>query len=97
MKKMTIITTDGCAGCSIQISNVKTVLEKHKDVALSIIRFESLTKKDINEYRNKRVYLKDFPTTIFTIDDVTTFKMTGSTAIPCIGRYVELYLKKKFV
>lgn len=95
MKKITVITTEGCTGCKVQLDNVKKVLEEYKDVALNVIPFESLTKKQINDYRDKRVSLRDFPTTIFTIDDVVTFRMTGSTAVTCIERYVDLYLYNK--
>ena len=40
-----------------------------------------------------KMKLKDFPTVIFRKDKTETFRFSGSTAVACINRYIDLYLK----
>lgn len=95
-RKIILITTKGCVGCRIQRENIeKAIINSKINIGFEVIDFDTLTKKEVIEYRNKRVFLKDFPTTIFMIDNVITFKMTGSTPAICITRYIDLYIKKK--
>lgn len=96
MKEITIITTSGCAGCTAQINSTRRAIEdSHICIKLNIVDFRKLTRKQINEYRDRRVFLKDFPTTVFTIDGQITFRMCGSTAHTVMTRYIDLYIKGK--
>ena len=40
-----------------------------------------------------KVFLKDFPTTVFKNNETITFKMVGSTPTIVIQRYIDLYMK----
>ena len=88
-RKILIITTKNCLGCSIAINNTQTVIAKSsKEIALEIKDFAELPKRLIHKYR-----AYDYPTTIFLEDDEVTFKFVGSTHMNCIQRYIDLYLK----
>ena len=93
-KKILLITTKGCTGCRIQIENLKqAIINNKKDIHLVITDFEDLTKNQIKAYRNDRVFLKDFPTTVFKNNETITFKMVGSTPTIVLQRYIDLYMK----
>ena len=49
--------------------------------------------KDLTPSTRKHMKLKDFPTVIFRKDKTETFRFSGSTAVACINRYIDLYLK----
>ena len=52
-----------------------------------------MSKGEITKWRNKRVFLKDFPTTVFINNDVITFHTVGSLPKIVNVRYIDLYLK----
>ena len=96
MNEITIITTGGCAGCTAQIESTRRAIkDSHIGIKLNIVDFRRLTKKQIEDYREKRVFLKDFPTTIFAVDNQITFRMCGSTPHTVMTRYIDLYIKGK--
>ena len=88
-RKILIITTKNCLGCTILINNVQTVLAKSKkNITFEIKDFAEIPKRLIHKYK-----AYDYPTTIFLEDDEVTFKFVGSTHVNCIQRYIDLYLK----
>lgn len=93
-KVINVITTKGCTGCRIQIENLKqAIINNKKDIHLVITDFEDLTKNQIKAYRDNRVFLRDFPTTVFKNNETITFKMVGSTPTIVLQRYIDLYMK----
>ena len=87
-RKILIITTKNCLGCTILINNIQTVLAKsNKDITLEIKDFTEVPKRILHKYR-----AFDYPSVIFTRDDEVTFKFTGSTHVNVIQRYIDLYL-----
>lgn len=95
-KQIILITTKGCKGCEIQRRNIRQAIkDSNLDIDLEIKDFESLSKHEVQDWRNKRVFLKDFPTTIFIKHDVITFHTTGSLPSIVNLRYIDLYLKVK--
>ena len=93
-RKIILITTKGCVGCRIQRENIeKAIINSKINIGFEVIDFDTLTKKEVIEYRNKRVFLKDFPTTVFINNDVITFHTVGSLPKIVNVRYIDLYLK----
>lgn len=93
-RKIILITTKGCVGCRIQRENIeKAIVNSKINIGFEVIDFDTLTKKEVIEYRNKRVFLKDFPTTVFINNDVITFHTVGSLPKIVNVRYIDLYLK----
>lgn len=87
-RKILIITTKNCLGCTILINNIQTVLAKSKkDITLEIKDFNEVPKRILHKYS-----AFDYPFVVFTRDDEVTFKFTGSTHFNVIQRYVDLYL-----
>ena len=87
-RKILIITTKNCLGCTILINNIQTVLAKsNKDITLEIKDFTEVPKRILHKYR-----AFDYPFVVFTRDDEVTFKSTGSTHVNVIQRYIDLYL-----
>ena len=87
-RKILIITTKNCIGCTILINNIQTVLAKsNKDITLEIEDFTEVPKRILHKYR-----AFDYPFVVFTRDDEVTFKFTGSTHVNVIQRYIDLYL-----
>lgn len=95
-KQIILITTKGCKGCEIQRRNIKQAIKDSSlEIDFEIKDFTSLSKYEVQDWRNKRVFLKDFPTTIFIKNDVVTFHTTGSLPAIVNLRYIDLYLKVK--
>ena len=87
-RKILIITTKNCLGCTILINNIQTVLAKSKkDITLEIKDFNEVPKRILHKYR-----AFDYPFVVFTRDDEVTFKFNGSTHVNVIQRYIDLYL-----
>ena len=57
-RKIILITTKGCVGCRIQRENIeKAIVNSKINIGFEVIDFDTLTKKEVIEYRNKRVFL----------------------------------------
>lgn len=88
-RKILIITTKNCLGCTIQTEHVQTAIAKSsKDICLEIKDFKDVPKRII--YDNK---INDYPATLFIVDDVVKFKYVGSIPVIMIQRYIDVYLK----
>lgn len=93
-KKILLITTQGCTGCRIQKENLQAAIrDNRKDITLEVKDFADMSKEEVSQWRNKRVFLKDFPTTVFINNDVITFHTVGSLPKIVNVRYIDLYLK----
>ena len=93
-KKIVSITTKVCTGRRIQKENLQAAIrDNSKNITLEIKDFGDMSKGEITKWRNKRVFLKDFPTTVFINNDVITFHTVGSLPKIVNIRYIDLYLK----
>ena len=79
---ITILVISGCIACDIVVHNVKEAVTFNTKLPISI---NIKNYKDLSPSTRKQMKLKDFPT--------ETFRFSGSTAVACINRYIDLYLK----
>lgn len=88
-RRILIITTKNCLGCTILVNNVQTVVAKSsKNITLEIKDFNEVPKRILHQYK-----AFDYPFVVFIKDGEVTFKFSGSTHINVIQRYIDLYLK----
>lgn len=87
---ITILVISGCIACDIVVHNVKEAVNFNTKLPISIT---VKNYKDLTSLARKQMKLKDFPTVIFRKDKTETFRFSGSTAVTCINRYIDLYLK----
>uniref|UniRef100_A0AAU8MHE1 Thioredoxin family protein n=1 Tax=Geladintestivirus 4 TaxID=3233136 RepID=A0AAU8MHE1_9CAUD len=87
-RKILIITTKNCLGCSIQTKNVQTAIAKSsKNIELEVKDFSELPKRVLAKYK-----AYDYPFTSYELNDVVKFTSTGSCALAQIQRYIDLYI-----
>lgn len=90
-RKILILTTPGCLGCTIQSKNVGEAIKTVKP------KFNII--KELEDYRRidrsllRRIDAKDYPITLFMINDDIRFKCVGSYPAPVIVRWIDLYMK----
>lgn len=89
-RNITILVISGCIACDIVVHNVREAVELRTKIPVSI---NIKNYKDLTPATRKKMQLKDFPTVIFHKGNVETFRFNGSTAVACINRYIDLYLK----
>lgn len=89
-RNITILVISGCIACDIVVHNVKEAVAFNTKLPVSI---NIKNYKDLSPMTRKQMKLKDFPTVIFRKDKTETFRFSGSTAVACINRYIDLYLK----
>lgn len=88
-RKILIITTSNCLGCTIQRRNVETAIAKtSKCVELEIKDFNEMPKRLLAKYK-----AYDYPFTGYFIDDELKFGSSGSYAMSMVLRYIDVYLK----
>ena len=90
MFKILLITTEGCAGCSIMRNSIKQALSLTKK---DDIVFEELDVKDIDKKRRNDLRLKDFPTTIFVKDSIILRKEVGTRPYIVVLRWIDVDFK----
>lgn len=87
-RKILIITTKNCLGCTIQTKNVQTAIAKSsKDIELEVKDFSELPKRVLAKYK-----AYDYPFTAYELDGIVKFSSTGSCALAQIQRYIDLYI-----
>lgn len=86
MKKILLISTKGCVGCTIMRRNVREAINE-KDIDFEVKDVNDVSKKFLNDY-----HIRDFPTTLFFIDNLLKFRWTGSMPVAVIVRWIDLYL-----
>lgn len=89
-RNITILVISGCIACDIVVHNVKEAVCFNTKLPVSI---NIKNYRDLSPLTRKQMKLKDFPTVIFRKDKDETFRFSGSTAVTCINRYIDLYLK----
>jgi len=88
-KKILIITTKNCLGCTVQIKNVQTAIAKSsKHIELEVKDFNDMPKRLIAKYK-----AYDYPFTGYLLDDELRFGSSGSYALTMVQRYIDVYLK----
>ena len=93
-RKILIITTKNCVGCSIQVEHVQTAIARtSKDIELEVNDFKELPGRILHKYK-----VTDYPATLFIYkddkaDEVVKFKYVGSCPVVMIQRYIDVYLK----
>lgn len=91
IKEILLITTKGCLGCDVQNCNI--------DEAIKQFKLKYKLNKQVKDWREvdrsllKRVNAKDFPVTVFLVNDDIRFKCTGSYPPAVIARWIDLYMK----
>lgn len=89
-RKILIITTKGCVACEVEEKNVADAI---KTVKRKNIIKESKDWKSVDRTLLKNLKVKDYPTTIFMINDNCVFKCVGSYPVAVLVRWIDLYLK----
>lgn len=89
-RNITILVISGCIACDIVVHNVKESVCFNTKLPINI---NIKNYRDLSPLTRKQMKLKDFPTVIFRKDKTETFRFSGSTAVTCINRYIDLYLK----
>ena len=90
-KKILVITTSGCIGCKIQQKNVfEAIKQAHK---VGTIVQENLDWKRVSRTLLRECAVRDYPTTIFLVDNQPRFRCEGSYPIPVLIRWIDLYMK----
>lgn len=85
--KVMIVTTEGCKGCRLTISNVKEAISYFKyPVELEVKDFSNLDKKWL-----KANNIKDFPTILLTRNDIIVYKFVGNRPPIVINHYMKLH------
>ena len=91
VKKILLITTIGCLGCDVQNRNI--------DEAIKQFKLKYKLSKEVKDWRKvdrsllKQINVKDFPTTVFLVNDKIRFKCVGSYPTAVIVRWIDLYMK----
>lgn len=89
MKKILLITTDGCDACKIMDGVIKEALSNTRRK----VDYEKVNFKILPVNYLKRFKFKDFPTIQYIVDDVVKFQTVGSYPYPVVNRYIDIYLK----
>lgn len=93
MKKIVLITTKGCEGCSNMRDNIKEALTKidiNNEIIFSIKSFENLTKNT-----KKKYIIRDFPTVMFFAGENLVFKYSGCMPVIVIVHWIKIYFRMK--
>lgn len=89
-RNITVLVISGCIACDIVVHNIKEAVVSNTKIPVNI---NIKNYNDLTPRTRKQMKLKDFPTVIFSKDKTETFRFNGSTAVACINRYIDLYLK----
>ena len=90
-RKILIVTTPGCLGCDIQNRNVEE--------AIKTVKRKYHITKEVQDHRKAdrsllyKLNARDYPLTVFFVNNDIRFKCTGSYPAPVIVRWIDLYFK----
>lgn len=88
MNNILLITTKGCEACSIASNNIDLALmQTSKQIGKKVVDREDC-KNLIKKYN-----IKDFPTTVYTVDGMLKHKATGSYPVAVYLRWIDLHFK----
>lgn len=87
--KIVIVTTEGCEACSIAEDNITSaVAQSSVDVDIEVKDFHEFSRQEQKNYK-----LKDYPTTLYFIEDNLVYKAVGTYPIPVYIRWIDIYFK----
>lgn len=90
---ITLLTTPGCQGCSIMLSNtVEAVSKSSKPIDFKHIVIGQDNIKDNKAFLVKH-NIKDFPTLMLFKGDKLLYKYSGSMPIIVILRWIDVHFK----
>ena len=89
MNKILLITTKGCAACTIMERLIKEAIdESHRSIALEIKDVKDANASFLHKHKTN-----DFPTTYFIKDNDVKFQYVGTNAKIVILRWIDVYFK----
>lgn len=93
MKEIMLITTKGCAGCSIMRANINKALASTKK---ENIQYTEIDHKDLLD-KNRKQYLAinptDFPTVVFKRNHRIVRKEVGTRPVIVVLRWIDIDFK----
>ena len=89
MKKIILITTDGCYACQVMHNMIKEALSNTR----AVVNYERVNRKDLDSSYLKRYKINDFPIIQYIIDDVVMFQTEGTYPSAVVNRYIDVHLK----
>ena len=89
MNKILLITTKGCASCSIMNRLIKEALnDTHKDIVYEVKDCKNADKSFLHENR-----IKDYPSTCFIRDNKFKYVYVGTAHAIVINRFIDIHFK----
>lgn len=89
-KEILVITTKGCIGCDIQNRNVDEAIKQSKKHRITKVVKDW---RKVDRTMLKLVNVKDYPSTVFLVNNEIRFRCTGSYPVPVLVRWIDLYMK----
>lgn len=89
MRKIILIVTDGCGACKIMRRLIREALRNTS----KRVEFEVQSRKQADKVMMIHHNITDFPATVFIKDNNVKYVHIGTTAVPAINRYIDVYLK----
>lgn len=89
MRKILLITTDGCYACQIMHSMIKEALENTRVK----VEYERKNAKEVSLQYLRHNKIKDFPTVQYIKDDSIKLQTTGTYPSVVVNRYIDVHLK----
>lgn len=85
--KIALIKTQGCESCSIMAENIETaVAQTKRDV--EVVEYN---RRDLPKEYLKQEKIKDFPTTLFMVNDIIKYKAVGSYPSAVVLRWIDIH------
>lgn len=89
MNKVTLITSEGCIGCEIMKSSIKSAMKKTK----VDIEIEEIDIRKVNNVFIKKFHIEDTPCALFFKDDKFLFKKIGSVPEVVVVQWINVHFK----
>ena len=89
MNKITLITSEGCLGCEVMRTSIKTAIEKTK----ANVKVEEMDISKVNNNFIKKFHIADTPCAIFFKDDKYLFKKIGSVPTVVVIQWINVHFK----
>lgn len=80
---------DSCGACKIMRRLIREALHN----TAKGIDFEVQNRQQADKVMMIHHNITDFPATVFMKDDIVKYVLIGTTAVPAINRYIDVYLK----
>ena len=89
MRKILLIVADGCGACKIMRRLIREALRNTSKG----VDFEVQNRREVSKVLLIEHNITDYPATVFIKNDVVKYVLIGTTAVPAINRYIDVYLK----